>query len=163
MTSRFQTLIGSLSLEEQKPWVPNQVVRDPDTWTTSHLLHLKSQYDVLVNQHGYIIQEMYTMQDPSAQTPPLQFLLLPPLHYLHKANVRNQETFTNIRKSKNNRILQQLVFHTQKIIPSVSIQDLDPPPCTDNDHVSVLPFEMTAIEPGDCEIPTLKLTWKPLG
>ena len=29
MTSRFLTLVGSLSLEEQKLWFPNQVVPDP--------------------------------------------------------------------------------------------------------------------------------------
>ena len=60
-------------------------------------------------------------------------------------------------------MLQQLAFHAQKIIPATSVQDLNPRPCTDNSHVSVIPFEMTAIEPGDGEIPTRKLTWKPLG
>jgi hypothetical protein len=65
MESRFLTLVGSLSLEKQKPLLPNQVVHDPDTWTSSHLLHLKSEYDVLVNKHRYIIQEMYTVQDPT--------------------------------------------------------------------------------------------------
>jgi hypothetical protein len=68
MVSRFLTLVGSLSLEEQKLWFPNQVVHDPDTWTSFHLLHLKSEYDVLVNKYGYIIQEMYTVQDPETQT-----------------------------------------------------------------------------------------------
>ncbi len=52
MTSRFLGLVGSLSLEEKKLWFPNQVVHDPDTWTAPHLLHLKSEYDVLVNKHG---------------------------------------------------------------------------------------------------------------
>ena len=136
------------------------------------------------------VQEMYTVQDPETQTPPSEFLLLPPLHYLHKANVRNQEPpqpgdsrpvmtpsqrvlfgqmtrtweiwNTNIRKSNNNRMMQQLDFHVQKIIPTTSVQDLHPRPCADNAHTSVLPFEMTAIEPGDGEIPTRKLTWKPL-
>jgi hypothetical protein len=70
MASRFLQLVGSLSLEEQKLWFPNQVVYDPDSWTATHLLHLKSEYDVLVNNHAYIIQEMYTVQDPAAQTPP---------------------------------------------------------------------------------------------
>ncbi len=40
---------------------------------------------------------------------------------------------------------------------------LNPRPCADNAHASVLPFEMEAIEPGDGEIPTRKLIWKPLG
>ncbi len=73
MTYRFLTLVGSLSLEEQKFWLPNQVVHDPDTWTTSHLLHLNSEYDVLVNKHGYIIQEMYTVETLWLRFPPLSF------------------------------------------------------------------------------------------
>ena len=60
-------------------------------------------------------------------------------------------------------MLQQLVSHAQKIIPATSVQDLNPRPCSDNTHVSVLPFEMEVIEPDDGEIPTRKLTWKPLG
>ncbi len=53
-------------------------------------------------------------------------------------------------------------FHTQKIIPTTSVQDLNPRPCVDNVHASVLSFEMETIEPDDVEIPTRKLTWKPL-
>jgi hypothetical protein len=60
-------------------------------------------------------------------------------------------------------MLQQLALNVQKNIPATSIQDLNPRPCVDNTHASVLPFEMTAIEPGDGEIRTRKLTWKPLG
>ncbi len=55
----------------------------------------KSEYDVLVNNHGCNIQEMYTVEDPVAQTPPSEFLLLPSLHCLYKANVRNQEPNNN--------------------------------------------------------------------
>jgi hypothetical protein len=87
MASRFLALVGSLSLEEQKLWFPNQVVHDPDTWTAAHLLHLKSEYEVLVNKHGCIMQGMYKVHDPAAQAPPSEFLLLPPLHCLYKANV----------------------------------------------------------------------------
>jgi hypothetical protein len=69
--------------------------------------------------------------------------------------VRNWEIWnTNIRKSNHNRILQQLAFHAQKIIPTTSVQSLNPRPCVDNSHTSVLPFKMTAIEPGDGEIAT---------
>jgi hypothetical protein len=39
-------------------------------------------------------------------------------------------------------MLQQLAFHTQQIIEATSTQDLDPLPLTNNDHPSVLPFEM---------------------
>ena len=52
---------------------------------------------------------------------------------------------------------------SQKIIPGTSVQDLNPRPCVDNTHMSVLSFEMTDIEPDDGEIPPRKLTWKPLG
>jgi hypothetical protein len=41
MSTRFLGLVGSLSLEEQKLWVPNQLVHDPDSWTTPYLLHKK--------------------------------------------------------------------------------------------------------------------------
>jgi hypothetical protein len=60
-------------------------------------------------------------------------------------------------------MMNQLVFHVQKIIPVTSIQDLNPRPCADNSHTSFLPFEMTVIEPGDGDIPTRKLNWKPFG
>jgi hypothetical protein len=69
-------------------------------------------------------------------------LRLPPLSfsYYHQCvlsiqMMRDLEVWnTNIQKSNNNRLL----------------------------HVSVLPFEMTTIEPGDGEIPTRTLSWKPL-
>ena len=51
----------------------------------------------------------------------------------------------------------------KKIIPTTSIPDLNPRPCVDNSQESVLPFEMTTIEPGDGEIPTRTLSWKPFG
>ncbi len=68
---------------------------------------------------------------------------------------------TNIRKSNNSRMVQQLAFHTQQIIKSTSTQDLDPRTLVNNDHPSVLPFEMYALDPG--ESPTLSLNWKSLG
>jgi hypothetical protein len=68
---------------------------------------------------------------------------------------------TNTRKSNNSRMLQILVFHTQQITKVTSTQDLDPRPLTYNDHPSVLPFEMYAIEPG--EPPSRSLSWKSLG
>jgi hypothetical protein len=130
---------------------------------------------------------MYTVQDHPPS--PNDSLLLPPLDILHKAHVRNQEWpqagdsrpvkppcqrsiskqmmkkwepwDTNTRKSNNSRILQQLVFHTQQITKATSTQDLDPRPLTNNDHPSVLPFEMYSIESG--EPPTRSLCWKPLG
>jgi hypothetical protein len=47
-------------------------------------------------------------------------------------------------------------------MPTTSVEDLNPRPCADNVHTSVLPFDMAAIEPGEGEIPTRTLTWKPL-
>ena len=68
---------------------------------------------------------------------------------------------TNMRKSNNPRMLQQLFLHTQQIIKVTSTQDLDPLPLVNNDHTSVLPLEMYVIEPG--EPPSRTLNWKPLG
>jgi hypothetical protein len=68
---------------------------------------------------------------------------------------------TNLRKSNNTRMLQQWDLHTQQIIKATSTQDLDPRPLTNNDHPSVLPIEMYALEPGDP--PSRALNWKPLG
>jgi hypothetical protein len=87
--SRFLKLVGSLPLEEQKLWLPNQLTRDPDSWTTPHFLNLKTGYDILVNKHNCKVQEIYTVQDhpPSPNEP----LILPPLDSLHKVHVRNQE------------------------------------------------------------------------
>jgi hypothetical protein len=58
-------------------------------------------------------------------------------------------------------MLQQLTFHAQQTVQATSAQDLDPCPCADNTHASVLPHEMMVIEPG--ENLTSTLTWKPLG
>jgi hypothetical protein len=67
---------------------------------------------------------------------------------------------TNMQKSTNSRMIQQLVFHTQQTIKTTSTQDLDPLPLANNDHTSVLPFEMYSIEPG--EPPTRTLNWNQL-
>jgi hypothetical protein len=77
MVSRFLGLVVSLPPDEQNLWLPNQVVHDPDTWTTRHLFQLKREYDILVNEHGCFVQEMYTVQDPPA--PPSEIILLSPL------------------------------------------------------------------------------------
>ncbi len=75
--------------------------------------------------------------------------------------MRNWEVWkTNIEKSNNHRILQLLGFHAQQTVQDTSAQDLDPRPCADNVHTSVLHHEMMTIEPG--ENPTRTLTWKPL-
>ena len=57
-------------------------------------------------------------------------------------------------------MLQQLAFHKQQTIKGTRVQDLDPRPCADNVHVSVLAHEMAAIEPS--EIPSRTLAWTPL-
>jgi hypothetical protein len=45
-------------------------------------------------------------------------------------------------------MLQQLTLHSQQIIKTTSTQDLDPRSLANNDHPSILPFEMYDIEPG---------------
>ena len=54
-------------------------------------IQLKREYDILVNNHGCLVQEMYTVQDPPAPPSDIMGLLLPPLKCLYKANVRIQE------------------------------------------------------------------------
>jgi hypothetical protein len=117
--------------------------------------------DVLVNNHVCIIQEMYTVQDPEAQTPPSECLLVPSLHCLYKGHVRNQEspqpgesrpvmppsrrvlsrqmtkTWGNLeykyeQVQQYHWMLQQLASRAQEIIPATSVQDLSPRPCADN-------------------------------
>ena len=118
------------------------------------------------------------MQDPPAS--PSETLLLPSLKCLYNANERTQERpqpgdsrpvmtpsqrtlsrqimrkwepwTTNIGKSNNHRMLQQLVSHKRQTIKATRVQDLDPRPCADNAHESVLAHEMGAIEP--TEIPS---------
>jgi hypothetical protein len=58
-------------------------------------------------------------------------------------------------------MLHQLTLSTQQITKSTSTQDLDPRPSSNNDHPSVLPFEMYAIKPG--EPPSRSPSWKFLG
>ncbi len=187
MTSRFLGLVGSLPLDEHKQlWFPNQQTYDPDSWIVPHLLQLKVVYDVLVNKYRCKVQEMYTVQDHPP--PPSEFLLLPLLDSLYKDHVRNQELpqpgdsrpvkspsqhalskqmmncwgpwETNMQKSTNSRMLQQLAFHTQQTIKTTSTQDLDPLPLDNNYHSSVLSFEMYTLESG--EPPSRTLNWNPL-
>ncbi len=81
--------MGSLPLDEQKLWLPNQLVHDPDTWTTPHLFHLKREYVTLVDKYGCVVQETFTVQDPPAS--PSDTLLLSPLKYHYTGNERIQE------------------------------------------------------------------------
>jgi hypothetical protein len=85
MASRFLHLVGSLPPEEQKLWILNQLVHDPDSCHDPQLLNLKTGYDVLVNKHDCKVQEMYTVQDHPP--PPNESLLLSPLDSLYKTHV----------------------------------------------------------------------------
>ena len=67
----------------------------------------------------------------------------------------------NIKKATNKRMLEQMALHAPQTIKATSTQDLDPLPLANNDHPSVLPHEMYALEPGDP--PSRTLSWKPLG
>jgi hypothetical protein len=64
----------------------------------------------------------------------------------------------NIKKATNKRMLEQMALHVSQTIKATSTQNLDPLPLAKNDHPSVLPHEMYALEPGDP--PSLTLSWK---
>ena len=52
--------------------------------------------------------------------------------------MRNWEVWkTNIERSNNHRILQQLAFHVQQTIQGTSVQNLDPCPCSDSSKASI--------------------------
>jgi hypothetical protein len=89
MGSRFLGFVGSLPPDEQKIWLPNQSAHDPQTWLAPNLLHLKSEYEVLLNKHNCKEQESYLVQDQPL--PPSDTLLLLPLSSLYKVHMRNQE------------------------------------------------------------------------
>ncbi len=57
-------------------------------------------------------------------------------------------------------MLQQLAFHKRQTIKDTRVQGLDPRPCSDNTHESVLAHEMATIEP--TEIPSRTIAWTPL-
>jgi hypothetical protein len=61
---------------------PNQLVHDPQTWFVPHLLHLQSEYVVLLNKHNWKEQEVYIVQEQPI--PPSETLLLPSLQNLYK-------------------------------------------------------------------------------
>ena len=67
----------------------------------------------------------------------------------------------NIKKATNKRMLEQMSLHVSQTIKATSTQDLDPFELVNNDHPSVFPHEMHALEPGDP--PSRTLSWKPLG
>jgi hypothetical protein len=76
--------------------------------------------------------------------------------------MKNMEVWEeNIAKPTNKRMLEQMALHAPQIIKTTSTQDLDPLPLVINNHPSVLPHEMYALEPGDT--PSRTLSWKPLG
>jgi hypothetical protein len=61
MASRFLGMVGSLPLDEQSLWLPNQQGHVPDSWTDPHFLQLKTEYDVLMIDYRCKVQEMYTV------------------------------------------------------------------------------------------------------
>ena len=65
MASWFLGLVGSLPLDEQKLWLSYQMVHDPDTWTTPHLLQLKREYEILVVKDGYVVAGNFHGTRPS--------------------------------------------------------------------------------------------------
>ena len=77
MGARFLGLLGSWPLDEQKIWLPNQSLQDPQTWFAPNLLHLKQVYEVLLTEFDCKEQDSYVVQDQPL--PPSDILLLPPL------------------------------------------------------------------------------------
>ena len=59
MTSRFLGIVGSLSPSEQTIWIPHHNVQDPITWTLTHLLQLKQEYNNLQNKYNCVVQEWF--------------------------------------------------------------------------------------------------------
>ncbi len=86
MGARFLGLLGSWPLDEQKMWLPNQSVQDPQTWLVPNL---KQVYEVLLTKFDCKEQDSYVVQDQPL--PPSDILLLPPLSSLCKVYMRNQE------------------------------------------------------------------------
>jgi hypothetical protein len=153
-------------------------VQDPVTWTLPHLIQLQHEYKTLLENYNCDIQEFITVQDPPAPLSNILHLSpLTSLHSATKSNMElpqpgepckvqplSQRTLsrqlmrswtlwnTNIDNVSNARIstwmLEQLVLHTPKTFHTTSEQDLNPRPCSDNDHPSVLVHEMMSIEPG---------------
>ena len=175
MASRFLGMVGSLPPSEQSLWFPHQNVQDPNTWTMSHLMQFKHDYNILENKYNCVVQESFVVQDPPA--PPSDTLLLPPLTSLHSALARNQELpqpgesrpvlpptqrtlsrqimkkwlpwTTILSSSSNTRMLEQLTLRTPLIIDATKAQDLNPAPCSNIDYPSVLSHELMALEPGE--------------
>ena len=177
MASCFLGNVSYLPPSEQTICLPRQNVQDPSTWTLPHLLQLKQEYNNLS-----VVQESYAVQDPPA--PPSDTLLLTPLTSLYSVNTLNRELpqqgesrpvlpptqrslsrqimkawapWTEvIASSQNSRMLEQLTLRTPLTIDATKEQDLDPRPCSNIEHPSVLAHEMMKIEPG--EKPSRKLT-----
>ncbi len=86
----------------------------------------------------------------------------PSQHALSEQVMKNWDFWEKkIANATNKRMLEQWVLHKPQTVKATSTLDLDPPPLAANDHPSVLPHEMFALEPGDP--PSRTLTWKPLG
>ena len=47
VVSRFLDIVGSFPPSKQTICLPHQNVQDPNTWTLSHLLQLKQEFDNL--------------------------------------------------------------------------------------------------------------------
>ena len=164
-----------MSPSEPTLWFPHPNVQDPNTWTLSHLLQLKQEYNNLQIKYNCVVQESYVAQDPSA--PPSDTLLLPPLSSLYSVNTRNRELSQQaesrqifsptqhtpsrqimkawtpwsevITSSQNSRMVEQLILLTPLTIDATKEQDLDPRSCSNIEHPFVVSHEMMVIEPGE--------------
>ncbi len=66
---------------------------------------------------------------------------------------------TNMQKSTNSRMLQQLAFDTQQNIKTTNTQDLDPLPLSNKDHTSVLSFEIHSSQVNHHLVPWIGTPW----
>jgi hypothetical protein len=88
--------------------------------------------------------------------------MTPSQHTLSNQMMKNMEFWEdNIKKATNKRMLEQMALHASQTIKATSTQDLDPLTLANNNHPSVFPHEMYALDPGDP--PSHTLSWKPLG
>ena len=161
---------------------------NPRTWTLTHLLQLKQEYDNL-QRKCTTVSYRNRMWSKIRQLPlrTLSYCLPSPvfirsLHVIGSSLIRGEsrpllsptqrslswqimKTWASwsevITPSQKSRMLEKLTLRTPLTIDSTKEQDLDPQSSSNIDHPSVLTHEMMTIEPG--ENPSRNLTWKSTG
>jgi hypothetical protein len=96
-----------------------------------------SYLDILYKDHA----RNQELSQPGDSRP----VMTPSQRVISKQMMKKWEPWESMRKSNNSWMLQHLDLHTQQITKATSTQDLDSRPLANNDHPSVLPFEMYVI------------------